>query len=290
MGQSIRLILVLASITCSSTLIAQSPPLTITNSPPGGYINIPYNFQFTASGGVKPYSWSWSGQDCGGPGCQTPPGLSMSTGGAVTGTPSQLGTFLVQVFVGDNFNNFNSLAFSISILPCTLSFNTGSTLSSADVGTPYSQAINITAVGCTPPYAFTTRPTDPSSQISLPPGLSISPAAQDSPSAVISGTPTTANTYSFNVTVTEANKANATSPFSITVNPPLAIAATSPLPAATIGQAYSQSLKPSGGTPPYFAITLDNAPPGMTLDSPTGVLHGTPPKGSIGTYTFTATL
>lgn len=214
----------------------------------------------------------------------------MSTGGAVTGTPSQLGTFLVQVFVGDNFNNFNSLAFSISILPCTLSFNTGSTLSSADVGTPYSQAINITAVGCTPPYAFTTRPTDPSSQISLPPGLSISPAAQDSPSAVISGTPTTANTYSFNVTVTEANKANATSPFSITVNPPLAIAATSPLPAATIGQAYSQSLKPSGGTPPYFAITLDNAPPGMTLDSPTGLLHGTPPKGSIGTYTFTATL
>jgi len=180
--------------------------------------------------------------------------------------------------------------YTISIQPCTLTFNTGSALTSGDVGTPYSQAINITATGCTAPYSFQVTPTSPFSQTTLPPGLTINGAAQNSPSAVISGTPTTANTYSFNVTVTEANKTNATSPFSITINPALAIAATSPLPAATVGQAYSQSLMPTGGSTPYFSFTLDNPPPGMTLDSPSGLLHGTPPKGSIGTYTFTATL
>lgn len=289
-----RLILTFACFVTSCGSLFAAAPITITDTPPNGVLNVPYtNFQFTATGGVGgTYGWSWAAEDT--PGGAIPPGLSLSNSGVVSGTPTQAGSFAVTVEAYDTQapDVFGVANFTIVIQACTISFISSSQLSPGDVNTPYSQAINISASGCTPPYSYSASSIGPFNSGSLPPGLGISNPAAGTTSGLIAGTPTTAgaNPYFFNVTVTDQSKVSATSEFSIMINPQLAIGAVSPLPAATVGQPYSQSLMPTGGTTPYYSITWDTPPPDMTLDSPSGLIHGTAKSKDIGTYTFTATL
>ncbi len=263
-------------------------------------MNVPYNFQFTASGAPSGHeTWYWYIPDSPGGGGAIPPGLSLSSAGVVSGTPTQAGSFGVTVEADDSVNPdiAGTANFTIVIQACTISFLSSSQLSPGDDGSTYSQAINISATGCTAPYTYSIGSVAspafrPHASGTLPPGLSISNPATGTTSGVITGTPTTSSTtpYFFNITVTDANKASATSEFSITINPQLAIGAASPLPPATVGQPYSQSLQPSGGTTPYYSITWDTPPPDLTLDSPAGLIHGTPTSKDIGSYQFTATL
>jgi len=287
-----RLFLTLACcVTLSGSL---SAAITITNTPPNGSLNVPYNFQFTASGAPSgKYNWSWYIQDSPGGGGGIPPGLSLSSSGLASGTPTQAGSFGLTVEADDSQNPdiFGTANFTIVIQACTINFISSSQLSPGDVNWPYSQALNVSASGCTAPYSYAASSIGPFNSGALPPGLSISSPAAGSTSGVITGTPTaaSANPYFFNITVTDANKTSATSEFSIAINSQLAIGASS-LPPATAGQPYSQSLMPSGGTTPYYSITWDTPPPDMTLDSPSGLIHGMPPAKDIGNYQFTATL
>ena len=67
--------------------------------------------------------------------------------------------------------------------------------------------------------------------------------------------------------------------------PPLMLASAT-LPAATAGSAYSQTLTASGGTTPYtYAVSAGMLPAGMSLNSTTGVLAGTPT--AAGPFNFT---
>jgi hypothetical protein len=53
-------------------------------------------------------------------------------------------------------------------------------------------------------------------------------------------------------------------------------------PTATIGTPYSHTFSFSGGTPPYtFAITSGSLPPGLSLNTSTGVVSGTPSGAGI---------
>src|SRR5262249_35698878 len=76
------------TVTKPFSLTIQPPTLTITSAPPApnGLVGTNYSFNFAASGGVAPYSWSVSSGNL-------PPGLSMSPGGALTGNPITAGTF-----------------------------------------------------------------------------------------------------------------------------------------------------------------------------------------------------
>jgi hypothetical protein len=58
-----------------------------------------------------------------------------------------------------------------------------------------------------------------------------------------------------------------------------------PLPPATIGLPYSQTLTASGGTPPYVWSMVSGAPPNGIALSSAGTLSGTPTQS--GTVTFT---
>ena len=276
--------------------------LLVSGSPPSDIVGIPYpHFQFSAAGGNGNYTFQVASGS--GP---LPQGLVLSSAGVVSGTPTLAGSYSVTIQATQTFLPSartgqtvahaqaaitGSAVFTFTINSCTPTFLTPSSLTSGDIGSVYSQAINVS--GCTLPYTFSISQT-PFSTNTLPPGLALAQPGMGSSSAVISGTPTSSagNPYSFNVTVTEANKGSATQTFTININPQLVIGANSPLPAATAGQAYSQSLMPLGGTPPYSSIFLDSPPPGLTLDSPSGLLHGTPPAGSASQtpYTFTATL
>ncbi len=66
----------------------------------------------------------------------------------------------------------------------------------------------------------------------------------------------------------------------------LSITSASPLAAGTVNQAYSVTLAVSGGTQPFtWSVVLGAWPAGLTLDSSTGAISGTPT--TAGTFTFT---
>jgi Putative Ig domain/IPT/TIG domain len=74
----------------------------------------------------------------------------------------------------------------------------------------------------------------------------------------------------------------------VTFTPPLQVT-TSSLPAATGGVPYSATLTAQGGVTPYtWSVTSGSLPPGMTLDSFTGVISGT--SDVTGTYEFMVTV
>jgi hypothetical protein len=62
---------------------------------PDGYVNTPYSWQLSAYGGSGSYTWSiWSGS--------LPAGLSLSSSGLISGTPTTAQYTLVYIRVTDN--------------------------------------------------------------------------------------------------------------------------------------------------------------------------------------------
>lgn len=68
---------------------------------------------------------------------------------------------------------------------------------------------------------------------------------------------------------------------------PLTITTISPLPNATAGTAYSQTLAASGGTPPYssWQVIVGSLPSGLSLNPSTGEIGGTPTVAGTSTFT-----
>jgi hypothetical protein len=121
----------------------------------------------------------------------------------------------------------------------------------------------------------------------LPTGLSLSSSTTNS--VQITGKPTMAGGFTFTITVTDSAGFSSSQQFTVVVSS-LVITTTSPLPPATTKAAYSVTFAATGGVAPltWSVANGSTLPPGLMLNSTTGVLSGTPTQG--GTFTFGITV
>jgi hypothetical protein len=279
------------STTQSYTLTIYPGFTVLPTSLPAGAVGTPYSQTLTASGGAgSPFTFSViSGT------ALSAVGLTLSSGGLISGTPSATETAApLTIKVADSLGYYTELNYTLTINSASsgpITVNDPETITVTDIpvvtvsspsltitgpaslpaGTvnvayPASTATTITASGGTQPYVW--------SATGLPAGLSI-----NSGTGVISGTPTAdaGSPYSVTVTVTDANSLTATSSFSLTVTAtvPLTITGPASLLAGALNEPYpSTTIIASGGAQPY-TWSITGLPPGLTT-SGGGVISGTP--------------
>jgi hypothetical protein len=147
---------------------------------------------------------------------------------------------------------------------------TTTSLPDGDAGTTYAQ--NLGSSGGTGTYSWSVT------SGSLPADLTLN-------GNTISGIPAVAGMSNFTVEVTDGIGTTAKK-LSITINPMLTVSTTS-LSNSDPNISYSQTLAASGGSGTYtWSITSGILPAGLSLDSSTGVISGTPT--TPGTSEFTA--
>lgn len=115
----------------------------------------------------------------------------------------------------------------------------------------------------------------------LPTGLALT---QDGTTATISGTATVAGTYPIAISATVGS----TTIFQQVNLRVLGFTTASALPDGGIGTPYSETLATTGLDSPTFSVTSGSLPTGLSLNTSTGEISGTPIEDA-GTFTFTVT-
>ncbi|MGB7479093.1 MAG: putative Ig domain-containing protein, partial [Burkholderiaceae bacterium] len=251
------------SISANYTLTVAPPP-TISLAPaslPAGTVGADYATTISASGGVMPYTYSISAG-------ALPPGMTLNTArGVLSGTPRAAGTvsFTLQARDANGFSGTHP--YSLVIGAPTLALGPAS-LPAATAETAYSATLS--ADGGTAPYRYALTAG------SLPAGLSLNAAT-----GVLSGTPTEAGSFPFTITASDSSS-GAGAPFSVSrayilnvAEPTISLAPAS-LPAGAVGVGYATTISASGGAAPYtYTLAAGGLPPGLALNSASGLLSGT---------------
>jgi FG-GAP-like repeat/Putative Ig domain len=151
--------------------------LSITTTLPNAVLSTAYSQTLNAAGGLAPFTFSLSSG-------ALPAGLTLA-GAVISGTPTSVGSSTFTIGVVDQTGATTTRAYTISVQSAPTIATL--TLPNGTVGAAYSTTIVATG-----------SPAPTFSGAGLPPGLTLTPAG------LLSGTPTTAGTFS-SVTVTASN-------------------------------------------------------------------------------------
>jgi hypothetical protein len=206
-----------------------------------------------------------------------PSGVTFSNG-VLSGTPavgSSTGSPYTITFTATNAASSVSQTFTLTVNPAQVAPSITSASSTVfTAGTAGS--FTVTATGYPTPTITESG--------ALPSGVTFS-------NGVLSGTPAAGSQgSSYPITFTASNGigANATQNFTLIVGTAPAITSASST-TFTVGTAGSFQVTATGYPAPTFSVTSGTLPSGVSLNSTTGVLSGTPAAGTGNTYSFTIT-
>jgi FG-GAP repeat protein/putative Ig domain-containing protein len=167
---------------------------------PNGTAGAPFNGAITVMGGAAPYSFSITNG-------ALPGGLTLDAAtGVLSGTPIVTGAFNFAVRVADGFGCFGSRAYVLTINCPTINVEpANSNPPNGAVGVAYNQTFS--ATGGVGSYTFDVAAG------ALPSGLVLNTST-----GVLSGTPTSRNTFDFVIRATDSNGCIGRRPYRIVVN------------------------------------------------------------------------
>jgi prepilin-type N-terminal cleavage/methylation domain-containing protein len=229
-----------------------------------GEVSLVASLQLTASGGAPSLTWSAIG---------LPPGLTVSSAGVVSGTPTTVGTYPVTATITDAYGLVDTALFTWTISAAQALTNPGTQTSDANLA----DSLSMSETGGVGTVTW--------SATSLPVGMSINAST-----GVISGTPTVAGAPSVTVTAKDSLNASASTTFTWTVAAQLALA-------RPADQSTKQSnnipvtlqMGATGGTGGY-TWSVVGSPFGPSSISSAGLISGTANGSAKGTYTVTVTV
>jgi len=230
--------------------------ITVTN-PAGnsGVAGSAFSETFTQSGGIGTTTFSLASGTL-------PAGLTLSSGGVLSGTPTQTGTFTITVKATDS-NGCSGIGANYTLtIACPAITVTNPAVSSGTAGTPFSQTFTQSGAVGTATFSLASG--------TLPSGLTLSA------SGVLSGSPTQSGSFTITVKVTDSNGCTGTGPAYTLVITCQTITVTNPANnSGTVGSPFSATFTQSGANGTATFTTSSTLPAGLTL-SAAGVLSGTP--------------
>ncbi|MEW6182332.1 MAG: putative Ig domain-containing protein [Bacillota bacterium] len=226
-----------------------------------------YSDTLTVSGGKSPFTWTLKSGSL-------PDGLSLNgvttSACIIYGTPTGTSDKTFTIKVTDSDGRYVERSYTISVAE-KMTVTTG-TLPSATKGTSYS--VTLAASGGKTPYNWKIQ------SGTLPAGITLT-----SSTGKISGTPTGNSDTTFTVRVTDKDGRYAEKSFTIEFSGSQPTITTTTLPPATKGSFYNTTIAASGGATPYtWSLKSGSLPGGLTLNTGTGKISGTP--AGNGDYTF----
>lgn len=219
-----------------------------------GTVGTPFVYVIAATSGPTSYSYA-----------QLPPGLT-SSGAQISGTPTTAGLFFTSISAnnGSGQGAIVVLMFTISAAGPLPSLTSAAVVSSPQ-GAPFSYTITAT----NSPTSFAAA--------GLPSGLSLNAST-----GLISGTPAAPQVASISLTASNSYGSSLPRNLVLTIGSFSAITSPTTL-AGTAGSAFAATLTANNSPVTY---NLTGLPSGLSFNSVTGVISGTP--ATAGTYTLIA--
>jgi Putative Ig domain len=242
--------------------IVINPKVTITTPALSPIVvNAPYRVQLVATG-TSSAAWSVAGGSL-------PPGISLSSSGLLSGTPTTVGAWTFTVLARDG-NRQDTTQYTLTVLEQLVA--SPGTLQRAEVGRAF--AYTPSARGGLTPYTWSVA------SGALPAGLTLDPAT-----GAIRGIPLAAGAFPVQLQLRDTAGLTANLPVALAVARKLTITSTA-LRTGVEGRRYSAPIAKVGGVGPFlYRVIGGRLPLGLRLDPVTGRISGIPTRD--GRFRFT---